>query len=138
MKKAYVKPSMESEAFIPSEYIAACWLIACDVDWGSGYYETNGMPGCQTQRTYKGEGSRWDPSNWVEADECFISDVSGCNTTHKGVNLPSAPTPNCYWVTGRDKPDEYNAFTWYQQVGHGHLPTHVSTLTDFETNPNAS
>ena len=136
MKKAYVKPSMESEAFIPSEYIAACWLIACDVKLGSGYYETNGLPGCQTRRT--NTGSVWRP-NWVEADECFISDVSGCNTTHKGVNLPSAPTPNCYWVTTwRDAPDAYNAFTWYQEVGHGHLPTHVSTLKDLETNPNAS
>lgn len=30
MKKAYVKPVMESEAFVANEYVAACWTVACD------------------------------------------------------------------------------------------------------------
>lgn len=29
MKKEYVKPIMEGEAFVANEYIAACWTIDC-------------------------------------------------------------------------------------------------------------
>ena len=32
MKKAYVKPVMESEAFVANEYVAACWRVQCIVD----------------------------------------------------------------------------------------------------------
>lgn len=30
MKKVYVKPVMESEAFVANEYVAGCWKIACE------------------------------------------------------------------------------------------------------------
>lgn len=30
MKKEYVKPIMEGEAFVANEYIAACWTITCE------------------------------------------------------------------------------------------------------------
>ena len=30
MKKAYVTPVMESEAFVANEYVAACWRIVCE------------------------------------------------------------------------------------------------------------
>ena len=44
MKKAYVKPTMESEAFVPSEYVAACsggatYVGHCDI---SGYVYIDG------------------------------------------------------------------------------------------------
>ena len=48
MKKAYVKPSMESEMFLPAEYIAACgdvnvtWSINCNVPTGFGFIDNNG------------------------------------------------------------------------------------------------
>ena len=29
MKKAYVKPVMESEEFVANEYVAACWTLTC-------------------------------------------------------------------------------------------------------------
>lgn len=39
MKKAYVKPVMESEAFVANEYVAACWRVACtDCDEKMIYY----------------------------------------------------------------------------------------------------
>lgn len=45
MKKAYVKPSMESEAFVPNTYVAACgdpeygsYLFECDAPGGPLYY----------------------------------------------------------------------------------------------------
>lgn len=30
MKKEYMKPVMESEAFVANEYVAACWFIRCN------------------------------------------------------------------------------------------------------------
>ena len=59
MKKAYVKPSMESEAFVPQTYIAACgdenkvYKFVCNAapgGWfevGGVYQETNDEPGLQ-------------------------------------------------------------------------------------------
>ena len=46
MKKAYVKPSMESEAFVPNEYITAChndvsYVGKCDIT-GYVFNDTNG------------------------------------------------------------------------------------------------
>ena len=46
MKKAYVKPSMESEAFVPNEYITAChndvsYVGVCDIS-GYVFNDTNG------------------------------------------------------------------------------------------------
>ena len=50
MKKAYVKPLMQSEAFVPDEYVAACYefdaMFYCDL--GAAYpgedsYESNGL-----------------------------------------------------------------------------------------------
>lgn len=56
-KKAYVKPSMESETFVPNTYVAACgdsgtvYKFKCDAGGGESgtvYLETNGKPGLQT------------------------------------------------------------------------------------------
>lgn len=137
-KRAYSKPILENETFTPQEYIAACWLIECDVQLGSGYWETNGVEGCQPNGYFKKLNHRpW--REWVEGDESIIQNVYGCGTTHKGVQLPTAPSPNCYWVTDKNNPPKaFNAFYWYQKVGGGHLPQHFSTLRNFETNPNAS
>ena len=56
MKKAYVKPSMESETFVPQTYVAACgdehkvYEFKCDATGGvlgMVYQETNGEDGLQ-------------------------------------------------------------------------------------------
>ena len=54
-KKAYVKPVMESETFVPQNYVAACgdmnrvYKFECNAptEWGSGYViqETDGREG---------------------------------------------------------------------------------------------
>lgn len=36
MKRTYVKPVMESEAFVANEYVAACWKVTCDTATGHG------------------------------------------------------------------------------------------------------
>ncbi len=46
MKKAYVKPLMQSEAFVPDEYVAACYefdaMFYCDLGL-AGSSESNGL-----------------------------------------------------------------------------------------------
>lgn len=37
MKKAYVKPLMESEAFVPDEYVAVCLTLYCAIPGRSPY-----------------------------------------------------------------------------------------------------
>ena len=41
-KKAYVKPSLESETFVPSAYCNVCYQVACDVWQGKPYHENYG------------------------------------------------------------------------------------------------
>lgn len=56
-KKAYSKPMLKSEAFVPQSYVAACgasgtdYYFTCDAgggQWGKVWLETNGKPGLQT------------------------------------------------------------------------------------------
>ena len=43
MKKMWTKPSVEVQEFIPNEYVAACWYIACDYGQGeSNHYDPMG------------------------------------------------------------------------------------------------
>ena len=43
MKKAYVKPVMESEAFVANEYVAGCWEIVCQGgSYGADYHDDHG------------------------------------------------------------------------------------------------
>ena len=76
MKRAYVKPTMESETFVPQAYIAACgdsgttYLFKCDAGGGrSGtvYLETNGREGLQT--------------DW--GGDRYLSGYHACGTTHE-------------------------------------------------------
>ena len=75
-KKMYVKPTMESEAFVPNTYVAACgdsgttYLFTCDAGGGksgSVYLETNGTPGLQTGR----------------GGDQYLSGYHACGTKHE-------------------------------------------------------
>lgn len=76
-KKMYIKPVLESETFVPQNYIAACgdlnkvYKFKCDAGGGrsgSVYLETNGKPGLQT--------------NWRGGDK-YLSGYHACGTTHE-------------------------------------------------------
>lgn len=75
-KRAYIKPILESETFVPQNYIAACgdlnkvYKFKCDAgDGKSGdvYLETNGKPGLQT--------------GW--GGDRYLSGYHACGTTHE-------------------------------------------------------
>ena len=80
-KKAYVKPSMESETFVPNTYVAACesgvtYWFKCDAGpesgWNEVWVESNGVPGLQTRR-----------SGRTPADTRRTSTYHACGTEHE-------------------------------------------------------
>lgn len=75
-KRMYIKPVLESETFVPQNYIAAChdinkvYKFKCDAGGGrsgSVYLETNGTPGLQT--------------GW--GGDRYLSGYHACGTTHE-------------------------------------------------------
>lgn len=42
MKQKWIRPQTTIEKFVPDEYIAACWGVACDVDWANQYEMNHG------------------------------------------------------------------------------------------------
>ena len=107
MKKAYVKPSMESEAFVPNTYVAACgdsgtiYKFKCDAGggiYGSVYKESNGQSGLQTQG--------WNADERIATYSSSILGTYGfhaCGSTHeadsddvfsKGYYCPRGNTKN--------------------------------------------
>ena len=86
-KKAYVKPSMESEMFVPNTYVAACesgttYWFKCDAgpsnDYSEVWEETNGIPGLQQDSS----GSWWW-GDYTPADRHRTSYYHACNTVHE-------------------------------------------------------
>lgn len=127
MKREYVKPVMQGEAFVANEYVAACWKINCNVPDGYGYQDNNG----------NGQYDRGDtlltPSLWGQPRT-----VHGCNVWHTGVEgVPGdEPKANAMWHPegGSDYP------VYYWRDGNGSYDVHFSKANDaeWETNPNAS
>lgn len=87
-KRAYVKPSLESEAFVPNTYVAACgdsgttYLFKCDAGGGvSGnvYLETNGVPGLQTEGKWVGGIF----GHWEYRADTSLGGYHACGTTHE-------------------------------------------------------
>lgn len=91
-KRTYIKPVLESETFVPQNYIAACgdqnkvYLFTCDGgggEHGGVWQNTNGLAGLQTDWT--NTGTRWRP-NWVKPDKQITwseSSYHACNITHE-------------------------------------------------------
>lgn len=75
-KRAYNKPILESETFVPQTYIANCgdkgtiYKFTCDAGGGESgtvYLETNGIPGLQTGR----------------GGDQYLSGYHACGSTHE-------------------------------------------------------
>lgn len=99
-KRIYIKPILESETFVPQNYIAACgdinkvYKFRCDAgDGRSGdvYLETNGKPGLQTEPSLIG---------WYWADQ-YLSGYHACGITHEAKTTDAFY--DGYYVTKRDE-----------------------------------
>lgn len=42
MKRAYETPMACAEEFMPNEYVAVCWGVACDVNWANNFEQMYG------------------------------------------------------------------------------------------------
>lgn len=90
-KRVYSKPILESETFIPQNYIAACgdsgtvYKFTCDAGGGvSGnvYLETNGVEGLQTKSGWIQTGNRPWEGHWQWADKS-LGGYHACNISHE-------------------------------------------------------
>ena len=128
MKREYSTPVMKVEVFEASESVAACWKIKCNVPYGTGYKETNGIPG------YQKGGWDWKTGQYINGDE-YIASGHGCNIYHIGVE--EKPYENAMWEESGTG-NYYPVFHWID--GHGNNGHHFSKIEDaeWETNPNAS
>ena len=145
MRREYVKPVMQSEEFVANEYVAACWKMKCNVPYGFGYYEKNGVTGYQ-------EGQ----------DQYIAGGAKGCNEDYVAHGITtSEPTANAWWqattkpqggghkgkgphggghsgsVTNVGEP--ISVFYFYED-SKGHQSHHFSLLSsvEYEESPNAS
>ena len=125
MKKAYVKPSMESEAFVPQDYIAACYIINCNVgSFSELWLETNGQSGLQI-RGYESDTKVLDSYG-----------ITGCHKWHKGVT--KNPEANAY-ITGNNGHNPRSVFAWQEDLGSTYdWHATLMDLYEWESNPNAS
>ena len=119
MKREYSKPAMNVEVFEANEYVAACYIVNCNVPSGFGFIDNN-------------KNKKYD-----RGIDTYLASGYGCNVEHKGVNEPKGPHYNSMW-----KPDDGQAFDtyyWHQDVhGYGKKDIHFTRDIKWETNPNAS
>lgn len=128
MKMRWEEPRVEIQKFIPNEYVAACWVIHCNVELGIGFYDTNN----------NGEYDRSDEKI------CRSNPRYGCGEWHTGVaGVPDdGPTANAMWQPtnsfGWPKGNAYPVYYWSDGYDDSHK--HFSKAEDAEwaTNPNAS
>ena len=119
--KKWVNPSAAVQEFLPNEYVAACWNIKCNVEYGTGYYEKNGRPGYQ-----KGDEK--------------IAEGKGCGTMHVASGIDAAgPAANAMWQESGWNGKYYPVF-YFKAKGFGSSNHHFCTLdsVNWEKNPNAS
>lgn len=142
-KKIYERPVAHVELFAPNEYIAACWIVFCNVGTGYGWVDSD-----NDNRLDDGEYLISPNNNYSEPVNgyygTYISSgrnateftyVGGCNQNHAGVSIgEEGPTANAKW---RDESSywPYPVYFWVDEQG-GHA-TKINSHK-WQTNPNAS
>lgn len=90
-KRAYIKPVLESETFVPQAYIANCgdsgtvYKFTCDAGGGvpgNVYLETNGVKGLQTESGWIQTGYFPWEGHWQWADKP-LGGYHACNISHE-------------------------------------------------------
>lgn len=90
MKTKWITPRTEIEAFVPDEYVAACWGVGCLVDRANHYEETHGI--------YGGPASDRNPS-WASIG--CSHEAAYCGTSgNQVIRLNPDGTPNRMVETG--------------------------------------
>lgn len=112
MKKVYVTPVMESEAFVANEYVAACYNVKCAQDDVAGRL-------CNYPERLIKTGD-WTLSEWL--------DKNGDESFHKG--------DESHFASFSREREDVNEYYHKPSVGHHHL-LDVS-LVNNKVHPNIS
>ena len=136
-KRAYVKPSLESEAFVPNTYVAACgdenkvYLFTCDGGggaYGGVWHDDNGIPGLQTRSS-----GNWWQGNYVPADTRIsrgTDSYHACYETHRASVMDDFIT-DCYFKKPRQSDSDAIPVTvWRGPWGNN---THCTTQLDINS-----
>lgn len=129
MRREYVKPVMQSEEFVANEYVAACWKMKCNVPYGFGYYEKNGVTGYQRGK-----------------DQYIAGGAKGCDEDYVAHGITtSEPTANAWWQEttkpqGGGYMDKPIPVFYFYEDSKGHQSHHFSVIgtQEYEKSPNAS
>lgn len=97
MKRAYVKPSMENEAFIPSKYVAVCTGATYDAWCNQSGYIFN---------DYNGNG-------YIDQEDTYIYKNTACNEHY---HSDEKPTFNALAFRKHQVNIEYGFLGWIKNV----------------------
>lgn len=121
-KRNYIKPILNSEAFVPCEYIAACYdftaIFKCykgqnNLDW-------HGAPCATTYVEIKGVNSTGHESGSKVSVKIFDIDYNGFNLSGNNVGVGTT-IPNLEWKST----DTVDGTGTYQHYGTGEITSQV-------------
>lgn len=131
-KKAYSKPILENESFVPQEYIATCYIVNCNVGSFDELWQENGK-----QLGLQRDGRNAD-TKVLSADGW--SSYTECHKYHKGVTKDPVANGYIYTKGGWGYSGHYEeVFAWQEDLGSAY-DWHASlmNLKEWHSNPNAS
>lgn len=148
-KKDWISPRTNYQEFTPQEFIAGCWIVHCNVNYGYGWVDSNNNNQLdngeslvsptrqQSQPGADGYYGTYVSSGW---NKTVLSYVQGCQVEHKGVSIGhEGPTANAKWQNvnqmGGVSGKPYLVYAWVDRDG-GHA-TKIESA-EWQTNPNAS
>lgn len=149
MKRNWGKPGLDVQEFVPQEYMAACWIVHCNMKQGHGWVDSNnnrqpddGEYCISPNSNAYSPGSNGYYGIFVSSgrNRTVWSNVGGCNEEHKGVSIGNqGPTANAVWQNvnwaGSSSGSPIDIYYWCDEKGgHG---TIISSA-EWQTNPNAS
>lgn len=105
-KRKYEKPMLISEAFIPNEYVAACWYIACDYGIAGAWDPEH--PG---DKNYK-HAANPDGTGCGHANNQHIYDLSGGGFSITEENTDGLGNLTCTITNGVTNVTEGTVIHW--------------------------
>ena len=153
-KKNYLRPVMQVEQFVPNQYIAACWIVHCNVGYGYGWVDSNDnnklddgeyLVSPTREQSQPGADGYYGTYQSSGYGRTHLSYVSGCGYEHEGVIIgKEGPTANAKWQNinsfGNESGSPYLVYAWSVPQGRPNAGGHATKITSAEwaTNPNAS
>lgn len=114
MKKAYVKPLMESETFVPNDYVAVCFTLWCTLPGRNPNTQDGDYPwytehGNGAQHGVCANGANFNPNNRYEIEHptAYVDNVI--------INGMRIDDPNATYDNLEDGKTYHNA-TWYSHL----------------------